>query len=248
MGSFFLFAINADNAMNPHYLPEIGFVLQKRLRLARGVTSVALNTELASFFRRRKPNSTRCAQSTSTKLASFLRNAICAPSEPNQPHAKLTSMPHHPSRALILAAAILSALAQAQAQTPANQVARILDDWHQAAANSDEARYFNHFAANGIFMGTDPAERWTVPAFRQWARPAFDGKRAWKFKARERHIDFSPDGKTAWFDELLDTANMGLCRGSGVLIRAGKTWKIAQYNLSVPIPNPLLDGVLKQIR
>jgi hypothetical protein len=27
----------------------------------------------------------------------------------------------------------------------------------------------------------------------------------------------------------------------------GGQWKIAQYNLSVPIPNALVDGIVKQI-
>jgi hypothetical protein len=39
----------------------------------------------------------------------------------------------------------------------APQVAAVLDDWHHAAAMADEARYFRHFAANGVFMGTIPA-------------------------------------------------------------------------------------------
>ena len=150
------------------------------------------------------------------------------------------------SRILTLAAPLLLA-ALAAAQTPVDQITKTLDDWHQSASVSDEARYFNHFAPNGIFMGTDATERWTVTAFRQWAKPAFDGKRAWKFKAVERHIDFSPDGNTAWFDELLDTPNLGPCRGSGVLIHSGKTWKIAQYNLSIPVPNSLAGGIVKQI-
>ena len=51
----------------------------------------------------------------------------------------------------------------------------------------------------------------------------------------------------AWFDEALDTPNMGPCRGSGVLVRGGDAWKIAQYNLSIPIPNDLADGIVKQI-
>ncbi len=51
----------------------------------------------------------------------------------------------------------------------------------------------------------------------------------------------------AWFDEALDTPNMGPCRGSGVLVRAGDTWRIAQYNLSVPIPNDLVDEFTKRI-
>jgi len=132
-------------------------------------------------------------------------------------------------------------------QTPAQQVAAVLDDWHQAASVADEARYFGHFAPNGVFIGTDPTERWTVPEFRAWAKPKFQRKSTWSFKARNRHVDFSADHKTAWFDEMLDTSDLGVCRGSGVLILLDGKWKIAQYNLSVPIPNAMVDGVVKQI-
>jgi hypothetical protein len=132
-------------------------------------------------------------------------------------------------------------------QTSAQQAAAVLDDWHQAASVADEARYFGHFAANGVFMGTDATERWTIPEFREWAKPQFSRKSAWSFKPRNRHIDFSGDGKTAWFDEMLDTPNLGLCRGSGVLLLLGGTWKIAQYNLSIPIPNALAASIVKQI-
>jgi len=135
----------------------------------------------------------------------------------------------------------------ASAQTPAQQVAAVLDDWHQAASVADEARYFGHFSPNGVFMGTDATERWTVTEFRTWAKPRFDRKAAWSFRPHDRHIDFSADRKTAWFDEMLDTPNLGVCRGSGVLVELGGKWKIAQYNLSVPIPNALVDGIVKQI-
>jgi len=132
-------------------------------------------------------------------------------------------------------------------QTPAQQVAAVLDDWHHAASVADEERYFQHFAPNGVFIGTDATERWTVTQFREWAKPHFQRKKAWSFRPRDRHIDFSSDGKAAWFDEMLDTPNLGLCRGSGVLTRIGGVWKISQYNLSIPIPNALADSIVKQI-
>ncbi len=139
-------------------------------------------------------------------------------------------------------------LAQATfAQTPADRVATVLDDWHQAASVADEARYFGHFAANGVFMGTDPTERWTVSEFRDWAKNAFRRKSAWSFHPRNRRIEFSSDRKIAWFDEMLDTPNLGVCRGSGVLTLSKGIWKISQYNLSVPIPNSLVNGIVKQI-
>lgn len=125
------------------------------------------------------------------------------------------------------------------AVTPDAAVARILDDWHAAAAAADEPRYFAHFAANCVFLGTDATERWTAEEFRRFAHPYFAKGKAWSFHARDRHVAFSPDGSVAWFDEALDTPNLGPARGSGVLVRSGQDWKIAQYNLSIPIPNDL---------
>jgi len=144
--------------------------------------------------------------------------------------------------------AAVTLLAQATpAQSPSEKVAAVLDDWHRAAAEADEARYFSHFTAKGVFMGTDATERWTAPEFRVWAHPHFAKKAAWSFTPHHRVISFSADGGTAWFDEMLSTPKMGPCRGSGVLVLENKIWKIAQYNLSVPIPNPLLNSVVKQI-
>ena len=126
-------------------------------------------------------------------------------------------------------------------------VAAVLDDWHQAAAQADEGRYFNHFAERAVFLGTDPTERWTKATFRTWAHPFFQRGKAWSFKATRRAISLSPDLRTAWFDEDLDTPNMGPARGSGVLTLAQGSWQIQQYNLSVPIPNALMDAVKSQI-
>ena len=126
-------------------------------------------------------------------------------------------------------------------------VAAVLDDWHAAAAAAREERYFSHFASEAVFLGTDGTERWTLEEFRTFAHPYFAKGKAWSFKPRDRHVAFSPDGSVAWFDEALDTPNLGPCRGSGVLILERGRWKIAQYNLSVPIPNDLMDDVKERI-
>lgn len=126
-------------------------------------------------------------------------------------------------------------------------VAGVLDAWHAAAAAADEEKYFAAFTPDAVFLGTDATERWTRDEFRKYAHPYFAKGKAWSFKAVSRWISFSPDRRFAWFDETLDTPNLGPCRGSGVLVRSGDTWKIAQYNLSVPIPNDLMDDVKKRI-
>jgi hypothetical protein len=128
-----------------------------------------------------------------------------------------------------------------------DQVNAVLDDWHHAAAKADEARYFDHFTADAVFLGTDATERWTRDEFRKWAKPYFAKGKAWSFKAARRHVSFSKEGSVAWFDEDLDTPNLGPARGSGVLVRDGSSWKITQYNLSVPIPNEAFGEVKKII-
>ncbi|MCW5767604.1 MAG: nuclear transport factor 2 family protein [Phycisphaeraceae bacterium] len=133
--------------------------------------------------------------------------------------------------------------------TPENEVGSMLDAWHDAAARADEDAYFSAFAdADSIFMGTDATERWTATEFRAWAKPYFERGRAWSFKVVERHVYLSPDESLAWFDEVLDTPNMGPCRGSGVAVRLSGGWKVAHYNLTVPVPNAILDRVVEMVK
>ncbi len=126
-------------------------------------------------------------------------------------------------------------------------VSAVLDAWHAAAAAADEARYFDFFTPDAVFLGTDGTERWTRDEFRRYAHPYFAKGKAWSFKAVARQVAFSPDGSVAWFDEALATPNLGPCRGSGVLLLEGGKWKIAQYDLSVPIPNDLMGEVKARI-
>jgi hypothetical protein len=123
-----------------------------------------------------------------------------------------------------------------------------LDDFHAAAAAADGGRYFGHFATDGVFLGTDATERWTVEAFRAYAKPHFDAGKGWTYRATERHVDVDAGGAYAWFDEALDNAKLGACRGSGVLRREGGKWMVVQYNLTIPIPNDLALDVAAQIR
>ena len=142
---------------------------------------------------------------------------------------------------------MLTGLASTPEASSEAAVAAVLDDWHAAAAAADEARYFAHFAPDAVFLGTDAAERWSVDEFRRYAHPYFAKGKAWSFKAAERHVSFSPDRTVAWFDERLDTPNLGPARGSGVLVRAAGSWRIAHYDLSVPIPNALMKEIKQRI-
>lgn len=121
--------------------------------------------------------------------------------------------------------------------------AAALDAWHLAAAQCDEGRYFGLMTETALFLGTDPEERWTRSEFQAWAAPYFQRGRAWTFKAVRRRVVRSQEGSVAWFEESLDTPNLGPARGSGVLVKDGRGWRIALYDLSVPIPNALFKDV-----
>ncbi len=124
-------------------------------------------------------------------------------------------------------------------------IAVVIDDFHDAAARADEARYFGHFAEDGVFLGTDATERWDVAAFRAYAHPHFEKKKAWSFQSIRRAVTIDGGGAVAWFDEDLATPNLGPARGSGVLVKRGGQWKISQYNLAITVPNDRFDAVKK---
>lgn len=119
-----------------------------------------------------------------------------------------------------------------------------LDAWHKAAADANYNKYFSLMSEDAIFIGTDATENWNKTAFQAYAKPHFNKGKAWSFTALERHIYFDKTGKTAWFDELLNT-QMKICRGSGVLVKIGQEWKIKQYVLSMTIPNDNSSEVIK---
>ncbi len=133
-------------------------------------------------------------------------------------------------------------LAQNTKETTA--INTILDQWHKAAAEANYKNYMEVLTDDAIYIGTDATENWTKSQFEAFAKPYFDKGKAWSFKALERHVYFSNDGQTAWFDELLDT-HMKICRGSGVLTKVNNSWKIKHYVLSMTIPNDNTKEVLK---
>ncbi|MBC7641849.1 MAG: nuclear transport factor 2 family protein [Flavobacterium sp.] len=130
------------------------------------------------------------------------------------------------------------------AQTPKQQISKVLDNWHLAASNAKLNDYLSAMTDDAVYIGTDATENWTKPQFIAFAKPYFDKGKAWSFTALERNIYLSKDEKTAWFDELLNT-QMKICRGSGVLVKTGKLWKIKHYVLSMTIPNENSNEVVK---
>ncbi|WP_394836912.1 nuclear transport factor 2 family protein [Pendulispora rubella] len=140
-----------------------------------------------------------------------------------------------------------TAAAPVDADAERRAIGAMLDDWHAAAAQADETRYFGHFTKDAIFLGTDATERWDLAGFRAFAHPYFEKGKAWSFRATRRGITVAADGQTAWFDEDLHTGNLGPSRGSGTIVREGQAWKIAHYDLSIPIPNDRVKDIVERI-
>ena len=127
-------------------------------------------------------------------------------------------------------------------------VSAVLDALHEAASEADFDRYFSLYANEAVFLGTDATERWTREEFMDYARDPFEAGTGWTYHPLERHVTIAADGRTAWFDERLENAGLGETRGSGVLAMEEGSWKIAQYNLTIPIPNEMARDVARTIR
>jgi hypothetical protein len=148
----------------------------------------------------------------------------------------------------LFASACASRVIQPPGLDEVRRVGAVLDDFHRAAADGDFDRYFGHFAADAVFLGTDATERWTVAEFEAYARPHFGPGGGWTYRPRNRSVTFTPDARAAFFDELLDNDGLGEARGSGVVVLEDGAWKVAQYNLSIPIPNALAGEVVRLIQ
>lgn len=151
-------------------------------------------------------------------------------------------------RTLLMAILILTGLSiSTLADTAADKKAinATLDGIHEHAGTGNWGAYFDLYTDDAIFLGTDITERWDMAAFKAYADAHPSG---WKYWMVERHIDFTPDGNSAWFDEILDTKKYGKSRGTGILVRTPKGWKVAQYHLTFPIPNDIFVDVVKDIR
>lgn len=90
--------------------------------------------------------------------------------------------------------------------------------------------------SDAVFLGPTRRERWSLDQFKAFARPYFDsGVRldvpacasgTWHAVARR---------SVAWFDEVLDNAKFGECRGSAWCCATARSGR-SHYNLMVPIP------------
>ena len=121
---------------------------------------------------------------------------------------------------------------------------QLVDAWHKNASEAQFDAYFSKTHPDFVFIGTAPNERWSKTDFMAFSKPYFDRGKAWDFTPKNRKWNFSSDGKTAWFDEELETW-MRDCRATGILVKVKKQWKLIHYDLHVLIENEKMDAFLQ---
>lgn len=151
--------------------------------------------------------------------------------------------------AVLLCLGVTCAAQSAHAATDAaltRNVNAFVDGWHDDAANARMA-YFDKIARDGVYIGTDRTEHWTRDKFKAWSKKYFDAKKAWTFKATRRNVYASKDKSVIWFDELLNTKNMGHAMASGVIRKTKTGFEIVHYQLSLAVPNETNEQVTRVI-
>ena len=85
-------------------------------------------------------------------------------------------------------------------------------------------------------------------AWREFVHSYFARGKGWAYEPSDRTVVITVDGHVAWFDETVENRHFGACRGSGVLRLEGGEWRVAQYNLTIPVPDELVPELVEKIR
>ncbi len=117
----------------------------------------------------------------------------------------------------------------------------LIDGLHQDAHEGNFQAYFDRYAPDAVFLGTDKSERWTIDQFKVYAEPAFEDGHGWTYSVKERN--WGGEGNNRWFDEVLLNQKLGHCRGTGVVELIDGEWKIAHYALTMLVPNDIAAEV-----
>ena len=153
-------------------------------------------------------------------------------------------------RLLLILTLLLSAIAVGDnAESDLDAIGRVIDDFHDAAAHGDKARYLGHLTEDAVFMGTDEWERWPKhPDFSDYVDSRFQNGTGWNYQSVERVVRIADAAHIAWFDEVLFSEQNGRFRGTGVLRLQDGSWKIAHYAMSFLVLNENWDEVIELTR
>jgi hypothetical protein len=148
---------------------------------------------------------------------------------------------------LLLLTLLVPLVSVAEDTTPnIDAVGKVIDDFHDAAAHGDKARYFGHMTDDAVYLGTDEWERWPkYPVFSDYVDGRFKDGTGWTYQSVERTVAFNEREDVAWFDEVLFSETNGRIRGTGVLTLSSGQWKIEHYAMSFLIFNENWDEVIE---
>jgi hypothetical protein len=110
-----------------------------------------------------------------------------------------------------------------------------LDALHKAGAEANAVAFEALLAEDVVFLGVGGAGRLEGQAARAYFSEYLAQGSVWAYSSSLRETRVSADGSVAWFDETLEHGQLGLGRATGVLVRSAEGWKVAQYNLTVPV-------------
>jgi len=129
-------------------------------------------------------------------------------------------------------ALLVSMLAHAQTSPDA-----ALNALHEAGADANQPAFVALLTNDVVFFGMDGSARLEGESVRDFVSERFYRGDEWAYRSSDRAVRLSTDGAVAWFDESLMGGELRSARGTGVLIREGESWKIAQYNLTQVTPD-----------
>lgn len=100
------------------------------------------------------------------------------------------------------------------------------------------------FTPNALFIGTDDSEVWHIDWLSEFL---MESKSGWDMRQCVRRIvtqDPLQTGESLSFFEVIVHKKYGTMRGSGIAVacRDEQCWRIAQYVLSISVPNHVIDS------
>ncbi len=123
------------------------------------------------------------------------------------------------------------------------RIVHVLTSHLKAAATKDTALLRNSFTADGVFIGTDDTEQWSIKQLVQVLESTENG---WDMTTCIDRSIYKISGavdNTVVFFEVIRHKKYGIMRGSGVIIKTDGVadWRIAQYVLSFSVPNNVVS-------
>lgn len=128
-------------------------------------------------------------------------------------------------------------------------VIKALELLHKAEREGNADGIRDAFSTDGVFLGTDATEAWSMEKLHKDLSAGFKERGGWTFEIKERTIGISPDGNTAWFKEIAHYVQSNFTlRPTGTMLKQDGKWKITQLHMGVPIPNDIFGAFQQSLQ